>query len=103
MTAYEVRNADDEPVASLITDKPVKAQHDRATGQVWIAEVDSLGRRLAKGRVARVGFDPLADQGLTLVALASTGKVAKRDALTTVGEPDPSTVLMPDDETSSGE
>lgn len=105
MTAYEVRNALDEPVCRLSTTRAVKAQHDRDTGYVWIAEADALGRRLAGGQVVRVGFDPLADQSLTLVALASTGKVAKRDPLVSVGEPARSMVLMPpeDDETSSAE
>lgn len=104
MTVYEVRNAQDEPVCRLATTRAVKAQHDRDTGYVWVAEVDSLGRRLAKGQEVRVGFDPLADQALTLVSLASTGKVAKRDPLVAVGEPSRSMVLMPgDDETSSAE
>jgi hypothetical protein len=105
MTTYEVRNAQDEPLVALETDRAVVAQHDRASGQVWIAEADALGRRLRGGRREAVGFDPMADPGLTLVRLASTGKVAKRDDLAIQGEPDPGTVVMPepDDETSSAE
>lgn len=105
MTAWEVRNAQGDTLVALETDRPVVAQHDRARGQVWIAEADSLGRRLRGGRRESVGFDPLADPALSLVRLASTGKVSKRDDVDAKGEPVPSTVVMPepDDENGSGE
>lgn len=105
MTTYEVRNAQGDTLVALETDRAVVAMHDRAEGVVWIAEADSLGRRLRGGRRESVGFDPLADPALTVVRLASTGKVSKRDDVDAKGEPVPSTVVMPepDDETSSAE
>jgi hypothetical protein len=103
MNRYEIRNQDDQGLCGIVTDRRVKAQHDRAHARVWVAEADKAGRRLAHGLEASVGYDPLADPSLVLVVLTMDGAEVSREAILEVGEPDPSTVVMPEDETSSGE
>lgn len=92
---WEIRNQDDQGLCGIVTDRGVKAQHDRAHGVTWVAEADSAGRRLAHGLEARVGYDPLADPSLVLVCMTMDGAEVSREAILEVGEPDPSTVVMP--------
>lgn len=96
---YTIQTEDGREIAALVATGPVKAIYDKAEGAVWIAQVDSLGRRLHKGRRTRVGLDPLANLSpLTLVVETLEGEVVEYRAVSEQGRPDPSEVVMPDDE-----
>jgi hypothetical protein len=95
---YIVQTEDGQEIATLVALGPVKAIYDRAEGAVWIAQVDTIGRRLHKGRRTRVGLDPLANLSpLTLVVETLEGEAIEYRAVPVQGKPDPSEIVMPEE------
>lgn len=92
MKRYEVRNAEDQGLCGLTTSDPVQAVRDRATGTV------SIWTESTPPMLQQIGMDPLYEGGLTLVALSAKGTVTRRTPVPVQGEPDPSTVVMPEDD-----
>lgn len=95
---YEIRNADDDRLATLTTDRDVVCRDDRAAGEAWVWEADSIGRRLPRGAFALVGVDPLLERPLVLVTLGLDGREVHRAEVPEEGEPLESAVLMPEDD-----
>lgn len=97
MNTYEVRTQDGDGIVGIATDGTAKARLDRATGRLTVGETDKAGRFKAAGLRGEVGYDPLAVPPV-LVVLDEQGREVHREEVPEVGHPDPSEVVMPEDE-----
>lgn len=102
MLRYEVQTADGTPLGGIMSDRRIMAAYDKAQGAVVVAEVDTLGRRLPKGVRWSLGLDPMMEWALVLVVTDKDGQETWRDEVEHRGEPDPSTVRMPEDDLVDG-